>query len=835
VEEDSPGTRDLVVVCGDATIATSTLLLAAAFPWVREVMEEVGEETALSLPSLTSSLLTTFLHSCVSGPWREEFTPILTLLTPGGLQGPKAHQPVAVYAATDETSYESESFLSAAILNDSDTKSLSIEVNEVNEHAGKKKKTKDLFVDWDSDDEGDLDEELSKEPEIKSFIRVVSGVENCNNDIVNGGSKGSLGFLGPEKDAIAADSDVQMPAERTVDVLKRIKIQNEESDIKRPHKCTTCTKRFTQKHSLKEHMENIHTKMTIIAATAKSLMEKYGVTSDDIEKPHKCTMCEERYALRRHLNVHMEHIHNRIKTAKCAKCEKCFKRKSNLNVHMKRIHNKIIPSKHKKIVTQHPPSTRQFYSYICPHCGKDFNKVEETTKSFQRHLRYCLVEQFTCICFKYIPPKSKVNPTVEAVLKLKTKYQHMVEEHREPIYWCDLPRAMDPPTDRKDLPHCFMMNCYKTFPSLEDLRGHREEGKVQGRGGRTVTRSYICSGCGKDFTLDPQRSRTFRVHQGYCRVEQFSCDCPGVPSVAPGEAKSKGAQSKEFKKKLHHMQIVHMGQFGCLESSECYKTFETNELLDEHIKEMHKKPSENRPESFSCEECGQQFNKYTSGHCLEDFEKHKRCHNIVNFSCDCPNILRITMENIVMERGISKPALTKERHMLEHHQGWLGCKKCIKSFETDEELRKHESFHESSFMCTTCGIEKIHQQSLDRHIKEYHEAQSVVCEICRKVCQSEARLTCHMKSHNQIAKECDLCGKLFKKLKHHKKVMHVTDKPFKCLSCDKSFVNVFGLNIHTENMHTKSQPHACRYGCDKRYNDASNRKQHEKRRHPEYF
>jgi len=428
-----------------------------------------------------------------------------------------------------------------------------------------------------------------------------------------------------------------------------------------------------------------------------------------------------------------------------------------------------------------------------------------------------------------------VNPTVEAVLKLKTKYQHMVEEHREPIYWCDLPRAMDPPTDRKDLPHCFMMNCYKTFPSLEDLRGHREEGKVQGRGGRTVTRSYICSGCGKDFTLDPQRSRTFRVHQGYCRVEQFSCDCPGVPSVAPGEAKSKGAQSKEFKKKLHHMQIVHMGQFGCLESSECYKTFETNELLDEHIKEMHKKPSENRPESFSCEECGQQFNKYTSGHCLEDFEKHKRCHNIVNFSCDCPNILRITMENIVMERGISKPALTKERHMLEHHQGWLGCKKCIKSFETDEELRKHESFHESSFMCTTCGIEKIHQQSLDRHIKEYHEAQSVVCEICRKVCQSEARLTCHMKSHNQIAKECDLCGKLFKKLKHHKKVMHVTDKPFKCLSCDKSFVNVFGLNIHTENMHTKSQPHACRYGCDKRYNDASNRKQHEKRRHPEYF
>ena len=283
------------------------------------------------------------------------------------------------------------------------------------------------------------------------------------------------------------------------------------------------------------------------------------------------------------------------------------------------------------------------------------------------------------------------------------------------------------------------------------------------------------------------------------------------------------------------MQIVHMGQFGCLESSECYKTFETKELLEEHIKDMHKKPSEKRLESFSCEECGQQFNKYTSGNILEDYEKHKRCHKIVNFSCECPNILRITMENIAKERGISKPALTRERHMLEHHQGWLGCKNCIKSFETKEELQKHELVHEGSVMCATCGIEKKDQKCLDRHIREYHEAQSVVCEICKKVCQSEARLKGHMISHNKIAKECDLCGKLFKNLKHHKQVVHVTEKAFQCLSCDKSFVNEQCLNIHTENMHTKSQPYACRYGCDKRYNDNGNRRQHEKRRHPEYL
>ena len=364
-EEDSPGTRDLVVVCGDATIATSTLLLAAAFPWVRELLEEVGEETALSLPSLTSSLLTTFLHSCVSGPWREDFTPVLTLLTPGGLQGPKTLKAeiASTVTAEYETYDESESFLSAAISHDSDPKNYENK-KEDNEHV-EKKKNNDLFLDWESDDEGDVDVETSKEPDTKTVtsnnVVLSKNVENCDDN--------PLGSLG-------------LSAKPNVVVLENIKTENEKFDgIERPHMCTKCPKRFTRKDSLKKHIDkNKHKYNTIKKtkeATTKSLVEKYGVNPNDVV--HKCT-----------------------------ECDKSFKHKSNRTNHMVRYHNQV-----KKPVSTDRPFNFQYNSYICPHCQRDLNDEfpETDAKSmvrkqaaYRRHLKLCLVDQFTCSCSDYSSP-----------------------------------------------------------------------------------------------------------------------------------------------------------------------------------------------------------------------------------------------------------------------------------------------------------------------------------------------------------------------------------------------------------------------------------------------
>ena len=61
---------------------------------------------------------------------------------------------------------------------------------------------------------------------------------------------------------------------------------------------------------------------------------------------------------------------------------------------------------------------------------------------------------------------------------------------------------------------------------------------------------------------------------------------------------------------------------------------------------------------------------------------------------------------------------------------------------------------------------------------------------------------------------------------------HVPDneKQFQCKECGNGFVNANTLKIHAMNVHIKTWPYQCRYGCENRYNDTGNRHVHEKRR-----
>jgi len=803
VEEDSPGTRDLVVVCGDATIATSTLLLAAAFPWVREVLEEAGEESALSLPSLPSSLLATFLHSCASGPWSNDFIPVLTLLNPGCT--PPYTQTKIQSETPHKNIVDSRSVLKKSFVQKFETSTNYAELQN-SEIMDKKKVASDLVMDWESDgeDDGDLEEteEVSKEEEgfdMKKYDMVVSiGEEKGEKELI----ESLISHTTPE----AEKNKVELLSEANGIVLYDSPSKIDE----KPHKCKKCNNCYKTTKSFRGHIARKQCKVQSTTHTCK-----------------KCNIC---YKTRKSFREHVRTKHFEDKSAKPERKEE-------------KDYIKYSPSNHIKV---------DYNSFICPHCEQDFNNeifqrdpdldITNRKRVYRVHVKYCLVEQFTCSCSSYTsplhsPPPSSSNPLFQHHhSEVRQRYQHMVEEHQAPVYWCALPPTMAEPPSRATLPPCTFLDCLHSFPSLPALREHREEVVPRGPGRRWAKRSYICSDCGLDFTRDKKRHVKLVRHQGSCRVEQFVCACPGVPSLAPGEAKTK---IRDFKIKAQHMKTVHLGQHGCMDALDCYETFETSELLQEHIKEKHQESQEIPGISFTCEECGQQFNKYTvtmykgTGIGItKEYERHLRLHRVVNFSCDCPSVPRINKENALLERGLSKAALTKERHMQVDHMGWFGCTTCIESFEGNDALTNHESSHDKVFMCATCGEAKTSQHSLQYHIDNYHDNKPVECVTCKEVCRNETFFKRHMLHHHKPAQECDICGKSFKSIKLHKQVVHTTEKPYKCDNCDQSFNTKNNLNKHIMNVHTKTQPYTCRYGCeDKRYNDSNNRRAHERRRH----
>ena len=90
-----------------------------------------------------------------------------------------------------------------------------------------------------------------------------------------------------------------------------------------------------------------------------------------------------------------------------------------------------------------------------------------------------------------------------------------------------------------------------------------------------------------------------------------------------------------------------MGRHGCREDPRCYKTFEKEENLKKHIQSSHKGGREQ--EDFKCDQCGEQFNKFTTLKwemktkmakltLRETFEKHLWIHKVVSFKCSCEGI-----------------------------------------------------------------------------------------------------------------------------------------------------------------------------------------------------
>ena len=81
------------------------------------------------------------------------------------------------------------------------------------------------------------------------------------------------------------------------------------------------------------------------------------------------------------------------------------------------------------------------------------------------------------------------------------------------------------------------------------------------------------------FTKGSRKSinTAYNTHLFKHQVEEFFCDCPGVPEIMPGQMER---NERDFIMKEHHIKTIHEGYFGCIK---CNKYFQTQNGLDTHL------------------------------------------------------------------------------------------------------------------------------------------------------------------------------------------------------------------------------------------------------------
>ena len=245
------------------------------------------------------------------------------------------------------------------------------------------------------------------------------------------------------------------------------------------------------------------------------------------------------------------------------------------------------------------------------------------------------------------------------------------------------------------------------------------------------------------------------------------------------------SHEKQARKKEKMEKLLADNAEGC---RVCGKTFTNPNKLLIHIKEVHEKPS------LPCDICGK------------------------------------------LLRGQNK--LNRHRNTVHADESTkIYCKKCDKKYLPDYFAKHKCNWKEEppKEVCNICG-KTLGSASMANHIKSVHgDVEKKECHICG-ISMRASSLKDHLKTHEE-KQCCPECGIKVRDIKVHMLRVHTSDdqKKFRCQDCGKGFISMPALENHRMNVHLKTYPHKCRYGCDVRYNDVNNRNSHERKKHGSVF